>query len=142
MYYYRPERKRRSSPVRILILLVLIGGVLYVVTQRPELVTGPFVPTPTSTRSPVSYLDEAEALYWEGKLDDAIHLYEKAAEVDPENANIYVRWARLLDMQKLLKSVRQPFNWIQSTLKPTPTWQRYMLTWSVGIAPWRLQSWP
>jgi len=44
MYYYRPERKRRSSPVRVLILLILIGGVLYVVTQRPELVTKPFMP--------------------------------------------------------------------------------------------------
>jgi len=101
MYYYRPERKRRSSPVRVLILLVLIGGVLYVVTQRPELVTSHFVPTPTPTRSLASYLDEAEALYLRGELDDAIHLYEKAAGLDPDNTTIYVRWSRLLAIRHL-----------------------------------------
>jgi tetratricopeptide (TPR) repeat protein len=88
------RRSRRSSPWRIILLLVLIGAALYVnqvvVPATPPL----FVPTPTPTRSPESYIQDAEALYNSGKLTQAIDTYEQAILVNPDNASIYLAKAK------------------------------------------------
>ncbi len=76
-------------------LLLLIGGGIYinqvVVPQTPPL----FVPTPTPTRSPESYLAEAEQYMREGKFKQAIQVYQTALLVNPDNAAIYLAIARL-----------------------------------------------
>ncbi|NPV55182.1 MAG: tetratricopeptide repeat protein [Anaerolineae bacterium] len=89
---------RRRKPVnfgRVLILLALIGGAVYfnqvIVPETPPL----FIPTPTATRAPESYVTEAEALVQEGKLPQAIEAYQKAIQVDPKNAASYVVLSRL-----------------------------------------------
>ncbi len=68
------RRRRRSNPWRILLIVVLIGVGLYVnqvvVPATPPL----FIPTATPTRSPEFYINEAQALYEEGKLLQAIDL--------------------------------------------------------------------
>ena len=89
------KRRRRSNPWRILILVALIGGMLYV--NRVVLPnTDPlFVPTPTPTRSPESYVNEAKSLYEQGKIKQAIAAYEEAILADPENASNYVELARI-----------------------------------------------
>ena len=88
------RRKRRSSPWRIFLLLGLIGVFLYlnqvVVPATPPL----FIPTPTPTRSPEAFVNEAEQLYREGKLAQAIQAYEQGILADPNNPAIYVALAR------------------------------------------------
>ena len=45
----------------------------------------PFISTPTATRSPESFLNEAEAFAAEGKLTQAIEAYQQAIISDPRN---------------------------------------------------------
>ncbi|MGW8249474.1 MAG: tetratricopeptide repeat protein, partial [Anaerolineales bacterium] len=79
----------------ILLLVGLIGIFLYlnqvVVPATPPL----FIPTPTPTRSPDAYLNEAEQFYQEGKLAQAIQAYQEGILADPNNPAIYVTLARL-----------------------------------------------
>jgi len=70
------NRRRRPVNVwRILFLLVLVGAALYVnfviVPVTPPL----FIPTPTATRAPESYVNDAEKLLGEGKFQPAIKAY-------------------------------------------------------------------
>lgn len=87
--------RNRSNPWRILLLLVLIGIALYfnqvVVPATPPL----FIPTATPTRSPDSYILEAEQFYKEGKLAQAISSYKQAIIADPNNPTLYVTLARV-----------------------------------------------
>jgi tetratricopeptide (TPR) repeat protein len=89
------RQRKRSSPWRILLLLILIGVALYfnqvVVPATPAL----FMPTPTLTRSPESFVNEAEQLYNEGKLTQAIEAYQQAIIADPNNPTLYVTLARV-----------------------------------------------
>lgn len=88
---------RRRKPVRIwriLILLALIGAFGYVNFWIVP-TTGPlFIPTPTPTRSPESYLADADALSGEGKFNQAIEAYKQAILSDPNNVNTYISLAR------------------------------------------------
>ena len=88
------RRSRRSSPWRILLLLSLIGSALYVnqvvVPATPPL----FLPTLTPTRNPESFINEANNLFDEGKLAQAITSYQQALLTDPDNPSIYVSLAR------------------------------------------------
>lgn len=89
------RRKRRSNPLLIIVLLALIGGMVYinevVVPTTPPL----FIPTPTATRSPESYIADAQSLVQQGKISQAIVAYQQANLVDPKNAAVYVALARL-----------------------------------------------
>ncbi len=90
------QRKRRINPLRIFILVALIAGLLYVnqvvVPATPPL----FVPTLTPTRSPESFVSEAESLLNDGKLVPAISAYREAIKADPKNSANYVTLSRLL----------------------------------------------
>jgi len=91
------KRKRRSSPVRVAILVALICLGLYVyVNVKQELVEHPFVPTPMPTRSALSYVTEAEALYLRGEMTRTIAAYRQAIELEPGNVEPYVPLSRLL----------------------------------------------
>ncbi len=87
--------RRRSSPWRIALLLILIGGALYIdrviVPATPPL----FVPTATPTTSPESYVNQGEQFYKEGKLSQAIDAYKEAINSDPNNPSIYITLARI-----------------------------------------------
>lgn len=91
----RKKPRRRSNPWRIMLLLALIGVALYfnqvVVPAMPPM----FIPTPTPTRNPESYVNEAVQLYSEGKLTQAIDAYKEAISTDPNNPSNYVELARL-----------------------------------------------
>lgn len=87
---------RRRKPIhigRILLLLALIGGAVYVnyviVPQTPPL----FVPTPTPTRAPETFIADAESLASEGKYGQAVEMYTEAISADPNNVNNYVSLA-------------------------------------------------
>jgi tetratricopeptide (TPR) repeat protein len=89
------RRKRRSNPWRIALLAALIGIFLYlnqvVVPATPPL----FIPTPTPTRSPESFVNEAGQLYSQGKLAQAITAYKQAIAADPNNPANYLELARI-----------------------------------------------
>ncbi len=90
------QRKRRFHPFRIVILVALIAGALYV-NQVVVPATQPlFVPTLTPTRSPESFVAEAESLLDQGKLVPAAVAYREAIKADPKNASNYITLSRLL----------------------------------------------
>lgn len=88
--------RSNSNPYRILILLFLILGGLYLWLgfERNE-ITSPFEPTPTATRMPGSYVLEAETQFRAGNLKAAIDAYARAAELEPENAELIAEQARI-----------------------------------------------
>ena len=89
------RRTRRPSFWRIALLVILIGAALYinqvVVPATPPL----FVPTPTPTQSPESFVTQAQEAYRAGKLTQAIEAYKDAIGSDPANPSNYVELARL-----------------------------------------------
>jgi len=89
------RRRRRPNYFgwAILILVLLFGYYFdqVYITQ----IDNPFEPTPTPTRAPESYVTEAEALYTEGKLLQAIDAYQQAIESSPQDSSLYVALARV-----------------------------------------------
>lgn len=89
------RRTRRAPLWRIVLLLVSIGVLLYI-NQVVVPVTPPmFIPTPTPTRSPESYVTQAQEYYQAGKLTLATDAYQDAIRADPANPSNYVALARL-----------------------------------------------
>ena len=103
------RKKRRSSPVRVLFLLMLISAGIYVYAMiKQEQIESPFVPTPTPTRSALSYAYEAEDLYLQGKLAEAIAAYEQAIALDPNDVQTYIPLTRLLALEgRTVEAVRR-----------------------------------
>jgi tetratricopeptide (TPR) repeat protein len=89
------KKRRRRNPWRILLLLVLIAGGIYLWRFYVPTVPPLFVPTPTPTRSPASYVLEAESLFQSGKLEQAETSYLEAVEVDPREPDHYIQLARV-----------------------------------------------
>lgn len=92
-------RLRRSSrlfnPRNVIGLLILIALGLFVVSLRQEGKVQPlFVATPTATRNPRSYAEEAEAQFSAGKIKQAIEAYKLAERADPMNVDYKVALAR------------------------------------------------
>lgn len=89
------HRRRRFSPWRLIILVILVGAAIYVdrvvVPATPPL----FVPTPTATRSPQAFVEEAETLFSEGKLDQSMAAYQEAIRSDPNNGTNFIALARV-----------------------------------------------
>ncbi len=91
------NKKRRSSPVRVLVLLILISIGIYVyVMVNQEQVESPFVPTPTPTRTAFSYITEANDLYLQGRLTETVAAYQQAIALAPDDVLPYIPLARLL----------------------------------------------
>ena len=104
----------RSNPYRILALAVLIlGAVWLLLSVNRGAIQSPFMPTPTPTRAPNSYILEAQAYFEAGKLDDpasdldAIGAYQLALQVDPENALVWAELARIQTYSTNLVSTDQ-----------------------------------
>lgn len=89
------RRKRRANPFRIIILVVLIGAGVALNQMIGTTVQPLFVPTPTPTRAPESYLTDAEALVAEGKYPQAVNIFQEAIRVEPDNPSTYIAMARL-----------------------------------------------
>jgi tetratricopeptide (TPR) repeat protein len=96
------EVKPRSNPYRILVWIGLILGAVALLLQlRRGAIKPLFMPTPTPTRTSLSYTMEAQAYFAAGKLDDpatdqdALGTYELATQVDPTNAQLWAELARI-----------------------------------------------
>jgi tetratricopeptide (TPR) repeat protein len=90
------KRKRHSNPWRIIFLMGIIGFFVYLQTMVIPEVPPLFVATPTATRSPDSFINEAENYLVEGKISQAIESYQNAILADPKNVSNYINVARLL----------------------------------------------
>ncbi len=89
------KKRRKGNPWLIGFLLVVIGLLVYANIFIVPTIPPPFVPTPTITRSPESYQQEAEQLSAEGKFLAAIDAYQAAINTNPTNIQNYLRIARL-----------------------------------------------
>lgn len=97
--------RKRSNPVRIAILLFVIGvGLLLLRAQRTGQVQPLFLATPTATRNARSYWEEAEAHFTAGAIDRAIEAYEEAVRVEPQNVALWARLARTLTYSSALQT--------------------------------------
>lgn len=89
------RRTRKPRVGLIVFLIIAIAFMIYVnsvvVPATPPL----FIPTPTETRSPESFVSQAEEFYKAGKLTQAIQAYNDAIYADPANPANYVAIARL-----------------------------------------------
>lgn len=89
------RRTRRPKTRLILVLVILIVGALYlqqvVVPATPPL----FIPTATPTRSPESFVNQAQDHFAAGKLISAVESYQEAITADPANPSNYIALARL-----------------------------------------------
>lgn len=89
------RRKKRPNYFSLVILgLVLLFGYLFNQVYLPTQ-PNPFEPTPTPTRSPESFVTEAEALFTEGKLLPAIEAYQAAINASPQDPSLYIALARI-----------------------------------------------
>ncbi len=89
------RRRQHFNWFRIIVLTLLIGAGLYldkyVIPATPSI----FVPTPTATRPPESYLTDAQDLFNQGKLNQSIQVYQQAIAVQPNDPAIYVSLAEV-----------------------------------------------
>jgi tetratricopeptide (TPR) repeat protein len=108
---YRPRRRRypsfrerRRAPFwRLFLWFVLIAVGLLVLyylyfgteSSGPLTAEGTLTPFPTPTPSSVALAAEADDAYWQGRLEEAVAGYEAALDLEPEQADLYVKAARL-----------------------------------------------
>src|SRR3990170_6540785 len=91
--------RRKRPPLnlwRLLLLVGLIAGAVYVERFLVPTVPPLFVPTATPTRSPATYALEAESFFQSGRLEQAAESYRLAIEASPQDPDLYVALARVL----------------------------------------------
>ncbi len=101
------NRKRyKVNWLLVFTLLILIAILTYVDRVIVPTIPPPFVPSPTPTRAPESFVTEAEALFNEGKLLQAIEVYQQAILASPKDDAIYVALARVQVFAGLYKDAQ------------------------------------
>lgn len=89
------RRTKRANPWRVIVLAILVAAAIYVnqviVPATPPL----FIPTPTPTTPPESFITRATELEAQGKYSLAIQAYNDAIRVAPKNPALYLSLARL-----------------------------------------------
>ena len=90
------NRRPQSNLYRMFLWIVLILGGVWLIRQVQIGDVKPlFLPTPTPTRTSDSYALEGDAQFTAGQLDAAIKAYQEAVRVDPNNAGIWIKLARI-----------------------------------------------
>jgi tetratricopeptide (TPR) repeat protein len=79
----------------VVFVVILIAIVTYVDRFVLPTAQTPFMPTSTVTRDPESYVTEAEGLFAEGKLLQAIDTYMEAIRIKPDDSTLYIALARV-----------------------------------------------
>jgi tetratricopeptide (TPR) repeat protein len=101
------RRRTRPNWFRIIFLSLLVLGGAYInrfiLPNQPQL----GVPTPTATRSPESFVTEAEEYFKQGKLIPAIEAYKQAIASSPDNPAVYVALARVQVFQGQYKEAQE-----------------------------------
>ena len=89
------QRRKPTNWFLVVVLLLLIAGMVYVDRVVVPTIPPPFVPTSTATRNPESYVTEAQGLFDQGKLLDAIDTYNQAIRIKPNDPTLYVALAQI-----------------------------------------------
>ncbi len=89
------QRRPRINWFLIVVLVILIAIVTYVDRFILPTAQSPFMATSTATRDPESYVTDAENLFNEGKLLQAIDTYMEAIRIKPDDPTIYIALARV-----------------------------------------------
>ena len=89
------QPRRRSSFIKLFLLVVVVAFLVYVNITIEPLAPTLFLPSPTPTISPETYVSEAEELASQGKFSLALQAYDKAIKADPQNPTNYIASARL-----------------------------------------------
>lgn len=89
------RRNRRSNPLRILILIIIIGLLVYIDRKVEPFSPYIFLPSPTPTLSPEIFITEAQNYVAEGKYSQALQSYDKAIKADPQNPSNYIASAMI-----------------------------------------------
>jgi tetratricopeptide (TPR) repeat protein len=89
------RRKKRPNYFGWMVFgLVLLFGYYFNQVYLPTQ-PNPFLATATPTRSPESYVTEAEKLFTDGKLFPSIEAYKEAIRSSPQDSTLYVALARV-----------------------------------------------
>ncbi len=86
---------RRPNWFLRVVLVLLIVIMFYVERVVVPTIPPPFVPSPTPTRSPESFVTEAQRAFDEGNLLQSIDLYKEALRSNPQGDSIYVSMAQV-----------------------------------------------
>jgi len=89
------RKTRRSNPLRILILVVIIGLLVYIDRKVEPFSPYIFLPSPTPTISAETFIAEAQGYVAEGKYTQALQAYGKAIKADPQNPSNYISSAMI-----------------------------------------------
>ena len=89
------QRRPKINWFLVILMIILIAVVTYVDRFILPTAQTPFMPTPTVTRDPESYVTEAEGDFSNGKLADAITTYLEAIRIMPKDPSIYIALARV-----------------------------------------------
>jgi tetratricopeptide (TPR) repeat protein len=89
------KRRKPLNVFRIFMLVALIGAAFYFERLIVPSLPIPGAMTPTPTRNPESYISEAESLFREGKLSQAVDSYQAALQANPSDAATYLTLARI-----------------------------------------------
>ncbi len=89
------RKNRRSNPLRILILIVIIGLLVYIDRKVEPFSPYIFLPSPTPTISAETFITEAQNYAVEGKYSQALLAYDKAIKADPQNPSNYIASAMI-----------------------------------------------
>jgi tetratricopeptide (TPR) repeat protein len=89
------QRRPRINWFLVVVVVILIAIVTYVDRFILPTAQSPFMATLTATRDPESYVTDAENLFAEGKLLQAIDTYLEAIRIKPDDPSIYIALARV-----------------------------------------------
>ncbi len=89
-------RRNESSVYRMFFwALLALGGIWLILQMKQGDIKSPFEATAQPTRTSLSYSLEGDADFSAGKLDAAILAYQEGAKVDPNNAELWAKLARI-----------------------------------------------
>ncbi len=89
------HRRPKTNWFLVILVVILIAVVTYIDRFVLPTAQTPFMPTPTATRDPESYVTEAEGEFTNGKLLDAINSYLEAIRINPKDPTLYISLARV-----------------------------------------------
>lgn len=94
---FKENRRPLISTTAVVLLALIVIGAIFAsnTTKYGGSIEPLFLPTPTSTRSAFSYLEEGQAYFLTGNLNAAISAYEDALAVDPNNVPVLTELARI-----------------------------------------------
>jgi tetratricopeptide (TPR) repeat protein len=89
------KKRRRVNPFGVVLLMVLVAALIFFDRTVASTIPSLFMPTPTPTRAPESFITDAQKLEAEGKYAQAISMYNQAVLADPRNPASYLALSRL-----------------------------------------------